>query len=110
MTNKPGNTTSESIYKQIWYRRNINKPYTTGSVNHEDYLQTDVWRELRDARLKLDNYQCRKCGSAINVEVHHIRYPAIWGTENVMTDLITLCASCHATIHKNDIAKKKEND
>lgn len=110
MTNKPEPSSSDDKYKQIYYRRNRLKPYTTARVCHDDYLQTDVWRELRNARLKMDNYQCQKCGTAVNVAVHHINYPEYWGMENVATDLVTLCARCHAEVHKNDIAQKKEID
>jgi len=92
-------------YKQVYYKGNRLKHYTTSMIPEDDYLQTDVWRELRNERLKLDHYQCQYCGTANNVQVHHLKYPSIWGMEDVEADLITLCASCHAETHKHDIAK-----
>lgn len=100
MTNEP--SISNGKYKQVYYRANKFKPYTTSKIPYDDYLQTDVWRELRNKRLTIDFHRCRQCGTGINVEVHHIKYPDIWGTENVEDDLVTLCASCHARVHQND--------
>lgn len=92
----------------LFYRRKRIKPYTTTRMPYDDYLQTDVWRELRNERLRLDHYQCQYCGTAQNVEVHHLRYPLeAWGTEDVETDLITLCSTCHAETHKHDIANRQ---
>jgi len=97
MQNKPEPT--EGRFKQIYYKQNRDKPYTTCRAGEDDYLQTDVWREIRDKRLLKDSFRCRMCGSAINVVVHHIRYPLIWGTEDIDNDLITLCRICHNKIH-----------
>ena len=90
-------------YKQIYYRSNRLAPYTSARVSESDYLQTEVWRELRSQRLAKDFYRCQQCGTAQNVIVHHIRYPDIWGTEDVDTDLVTLCDRCHAEAHKHDL-------
>ena len=102
MTNKidPKNN---DIFKQVYVRTNRNNPYTSARIGHDDYLQTNVWRELRNERLIKDFHRCARCGTGINVEVHHIRYPEIWGMESVDDDLITLCSSCHTETHKNDI-------
>lgn len=95
-------------FKQIYYSRNKARPYTSAKVGHDDYMQTDVWRELRNERLRIDHYRCQHCGTAINVEVHHIKYPDVWGMESVDDDLITLCAKCHAETHKNDLQENKK--
>lgn len=104
MTNEAKPTIEK--FKQIYYKRNRTKPYTSAKVSLDDYLQTAVWLELRSSRLNLDHYRCQYCGTAKNVEVHHLRYPEIWGMEDVEKDLITLCDTCHAETHKNDIAKE----
>ena len=90
-------------FKSLYYKHNKNAPYTSTQMPEDDYLQTDVWREIRMKRLRLDNYQCQNCGTAKNVEVHHLRYPDVWGTENILYDLITLCDECHETAHVLDI-------
>lgn len=89
-------------FRSLYYSNNKIAPYTSTKMPEDDYLQTDVWRELRTKRLRLDNYQCQNCGTAMNLQVHHIRYPEVWGTENIYTDLITLCDDCHKSAHRND--------
>lgn len=86
-------------YRVLYVHWNPSKPYTSAKIGEDDYLHTRVWRELREERLKLDDYKCKKCGSAYNVAVHHLYYPDVWGTEDVETDLITLCENCHSRIH-----------
>ena len=49
----------------------------------------------REEVLERDGYQCRGCGSAHRISVHH-RRPGLDGAD----DLITLCAGCHARVHK----------
>lgn len=105
MTNErkpPGGSNGQ--YKQLYIRSNRKAPYTDAKMGYDDYLHTNVWKELRNERLRTDFYRCSRCGSAINVEVHHIKYPDVWGTED-MDDLVTLCASCHAETHKYDLIK-----
>ena len=49
----------------------------------------------REEVLVRDAYQCRVCGSADRIAVHH-RRPGF----DAAYDLITLCAGCHARVHK----------
>lgn len=74
---------------------------------YEDYLHSETWARIRDQRLKIDGYRCRHCGcnDREHIRVHHINYPAVWGTEDVWLDLITLCKNCHANVHKGTIMK-----
>lgn len=92
----------DSRFKQVYVRENRAAPYTSAMIGHDDYLCTPIWRKLRDVRLRMDGYKCQKCGTGINLQVHHIRYPSAWGMENVETDLVTLCDACHAIVHSND--------
>lgn len=83
--------------------------YTTARINESDYLAiSDEWERLRTYVLERDEYKCRKCGSAINVEVHHIKYPEVWGEEDPR-DLIALCHDCHEELHKIDIERKQNS-
>ncbi len=66
------------------------------------YLQSDQWKQKKAERLKLDGYRCRMCGKTqdeTNLETHHINYRT-FGAESVETDLITLCPTCHAAVHR----------
>lgn len=74
--------------------------YSDTKMNESDYmnLNNGIWLNLREECLKRDGYVCKKCGSSRNPVVHHLRYPAIWGEEE-LTDLETLCEDCHNKIH-----------
>lgn len=76
--------------------------YTTTQMNLDDYLHTSVWHKIRAKRLRMDNFQCQMCGSAINLQVHYIHYPEVWGMEDIANDLITFCDTCHSKVHSND--------
>ena len=105
MTNEVLSKTSDK-FKQVYIPESRFAPYTSARIGLDDYTHTHIWQKLRKLRLVKDNFQCFKCKTAINVEVHHIHYPAVWGTESVDNDLITLCAECHAEIHSKDIEKE----
>lgn len=70
-------------------------------------MKSDEWRDRRDRILMRDGYRCRQCGTGKNLRVHHIRYPAVYGTESD-DDLVTMCDDCHRKIHEYDIVKKQE--
>ena len=59
-------------------------------TKYQEYLNSPIWWEKRDRILERDGWKCRKCGSGINLNVHHIRYPEVLG-EEPDSDLITLC-------------------
>ena len=64
---------------------------------YQEYLKTDVWKELRRQRLALDRDECALCEEKA-AHVHHKRYPKKWGTET-MVDLVSLCSECHGKFH-----------
>ena len=68
---------------------------------YKDYLKTDLWDKNKKSALLRDDFKCVRCGSAKNLEFHHISYPAdfINDTED---NIITLCVNCHRKIHEND--------
>lgn len=65
------------------------------------------WKQQRRRALKRDNYKCQECGGTTNgraPDVHHIVPFAELGIErhkeaNALTNLITLCRSCHMKAH-----------
>lgn len=63
------------------------------------YLESEAWTELRNRRIKKDGFKCSICGNPNNLQVHHLRYPQVLGTESI-SDLMTLCESCHKNIDK----------
>lgn len=72
---------------------------------YRQYIRSDEWEKKREERLKKDGYKCQECGTAKNLEVHHITYERL-GNEDI-NDLITLCKECHENIHRIDIYRKR---
>lgn len=97
------NSSGNGKYKHV-YIKTINgvRYYSNCMMDEDDYSNlSDVWAKMRRAKLR-KNPVCEICGSAINVLVHHVRYPAIWGEEKE-EDLMTVCDNCHQQIHNNQI-------
>ena len=69
-------------------------------LEYGKYINSEEWKEKRIERIELDGYKCRFCGSAKNLEVHHINYSSAPNED--MDDLLTLCHSCHQTLHAAD--------
>lgn len=59
----------------------------------------DGWQETSRAVRQRDGC-CQKCGSTVNLQVHHIK-PLSRGGSNKRLNLITLCSGCHAKQHKH---------
>ena len=70
----------------------------TRNPSYDLFIQGAVWRALRTKRLKLDNYHCRKCNAQESLHVHHRTYIRFGGDE-LLSDLVTLCESCHDRLH-----------
>lgn len=68
--------------------------------NYSEWVQSPRWRELRNARLKLDGYVCQGCGGTA-VTAHHIWYPEEehWDKTPLWT-LVSLCTECHRLAHR----------
>lgn len=74
--------------------------------SYSDLLKHEKWLEKRRFILQRDQYRCRNCGSAAELEVHHRQYHFIktnrvfrkpWEYEN--TNLLALCNRCHQVGH-----------
>jgi 5-methylcytosine-specific restriction endonuclease McrA len=58
----------------------------------------DNWADLSRQIKQRDGNMCRKCGSSVNLEVHHI-IPLSRNGSNNRSNLMTLCSKCHARQH-----------
>lgn len=63
------------------------------------YGDEDKWKKTRKSRLELDNYKCIKCGSTERLEVDHIVPISKGGKRYALSNLRTLCHSCHKNRH-----------
>jgi 5-methylcytosine-specific restriction endonuclease McrA len=62
-------------------------------------LEQTAYAELRKQVLKRDRWRCRNCGSAENLQVHHMNLRSRLG-DDCIENLITLCARCHERLHR----------
>ena len=56
------------------------------------------YKELCRQVLARDNWRCQVCGSRNNLQVHHQQLRSQQGSDED-SNLITLCAGCHARLH-----------
>lgn len=78
-------------------RRKAQPPKKSVKMNDKEYDPN--WHEIRKEIYERDNWHCRECGikntllGKSKIQCHHIDYNE---KNNEPTNLITLCASCHA--------------
>jgi 5-methylcytosine-specific restriction endonuclease McrA len=61
-------------------------------------LEPERYTLIRNLVLERDGWRCQGCGSAINLQVHHLKARSRLGGD-LMQNLITLCVSCHRKKH-----------
>jgi 5-methylcytosine-specific restriction endonuclease McrA len=60
-------------------------------------LDKAAWQRVRKAVRRRDGDQCKNCGAngdGVRLSVHHLR-PAVLGGTDDMSNLLTLCSTCH---------------
>jgi ATP-dependent DNA helicase RecQ len=62
-------------------------------------LDQESYEALRQQVLRRDGWRCQSCGTMLNLEVHHMQFRSHSGHDSE-ENLITLCASCHASVHR----------
>lgn len=72
------------------------KPIARKDV-YQEYRMSDRWYKKRRKAIYRSNFKCARCGSAINLNVHHITYERIFFEDD--RDLVCLCENCHKQIH-----------
>ncbi|HKZ77750.1 MAG TPA: hypothetical protein VJ124_05450 [Pyrinomonadaceae bacterium] len=60
---------------------------------YEQYLQSDTWKQRRQATIERANYRCEICGERDGLQVHHLNYERL-GNERP-SDLKVVCQGCH---------------
>ncbi len=53
------------------------------------------WKAAREAVRARDGHQCTRCGSSVQLEVHHVVALEDGGAAYDPANLVTLCANCH---------------
>ena len=55
---------------------------------------------LRQQILRRDGWRCQRCGTMSNLEVHHREFRSHSGADSE-ENLVTLCTTCHAKVHRS---------
>jgi len=63
-------------------------------------LEANSYRELHRQVLERDGWRCQACGSMQQLQVHHLKLRSHSGGDEEQ-NLITLCAECHARVHRH---------
>jgi len=61
-------------------------------------LDPASYEKLRQQVLRRDGWRCQSCGTMSNLEVHHKEFRS-HASLDAEENLITLCATCHASVH-----------
>lgn len=83
------------------YKESV-RSYAPLQAAYYDYLQTPEYKRLKMECFKRDKFQCCICGSAKNLQAHHISYEHL-KKPGELDDLITVCKTCHKEIHAHDL-------
>lgn len=72
-------------------------------MTYAEQLLDPHWLERRDEIIERDWRMCQQCMSSRNLQVHHKHYynDGRMAWQYPGSELITLCAKCHAEIHKD---------
>lgn len=79
---------------QVEYARDFEYDHETQTVIEKESLDPQTKEQVRER----DCYECQRCGSETDLEVHHI-IPVYRDGRNELDNLITLCHSCHWEAH-----------
>jgi 5-methylcytosine-specific restriction endonuclease McrA len=61
-------------------------------------LPVQEYATLRNRVLERDGWRCQLCGSACNLQVHHLKSRSKLG-DDALENLISLCVTCHGKQH-----------
>jgi 5-methylcytosine-specific restriction endonuclease McrA len=61
-------------------------------------LEAEAYRELARRVLARDGWRCQDCGTARDLQFHHIRQRGQLG-DDAEENLVTLCDGCHRARH-----------
>lgn len=67
------------------------------------YMNTPEWRRVRNRKLRTVGYQCERCGSKRDLQVHHKTYERLGNERD--DDLEVLCANDHEAEHLEQMAQ-----
>jgi len=83
------------------YRKRNRLLKVLGFNSYQDYLNSDLWKKIRAAKLKQE-WLCYSCFARAN-QVHHKRYTFANLKGLTLANLMSVCGRCHleAEFHEN---------
>lgn len=72
-------------------------PLKRWTGTYDEYIQSDLWRRVRDRAIRLARWKCERCSTQRSLQVHHKTYARL-GCESP-EDLEVLCLTCHMGHH-----------
>jgi len=81
------------------WKKNLKKKNDLPKKTYAEFLKSNYWKRVRKKVLKRDNYKCYICGSEDRLNVHHGTYAHYRMEHKHLSDLVTLCESCHKKEH-----------
>ena len=69
-------------------------------MEYDQFLNTEYWKKVRQAKLRACGHKCQLCGSKRNLHIHHNSYEHHGEEDKHLEDLIVLCSDCHALFHQ----------
>ena len=92
-----------SFEKGYYLRDRFQKPKPSISEEMKKrYYESLHWSQAKARRLEFDDWKCVLCRNRSELQCHHICYNLF--SEN-LSDLMTVCASCHELIHNSCFIK-----
>ena len=86
-------------------RRNWNIKYL-GYISWDEYLSSDLWKNIRSKVFSRDKNMCCICSFTANA-VHHLDYDIKTLKGENRYNLIAICDKCHNKIEFTDSGKKR---
>ena len=74
--------------------------------DYQDYLQSNHWKRLAEETKRLAGYRCQVCNAEDELHAHHRTYER--KGDELQSDLICLCAYCHALFHSKKLEDIKQ--
>lgn len=88
--------------RQVAFRQAQDADRVTWFKEHDAYLRTPRWRNLRQQVLERDDWTCQECDAPAE-HIHHLTY-AHWGDERLY-ELVALCFNCHDDAHEGALSQ-----
>jgi hypothetical protein len=80
-----------------------------GFVSYKAYLDSDLWRSIRERAFRVHGHACKMCGEPTHI-LHHKNYEWEVLSGKTVKGLVPLCKSCHYKIEFDIRGHKRSLD